>query len=180
MTAQNIAQLTLTPASDACCGTVSSRQGEELLIDADIEARRAMSCLVEAEVGDRVLYVRDTTRAYVLAVLEGERPDAAAASLPNGGALTLSASRLALFAARGLDVASRGKLSLRSTDTVEVNARDYLVTACQSLVQVARQYFSRARQISLEAQELLRSHGHHQVITATEDVKVDGERISMG
>lgn len=83
-------------------------------------ARRAKSCLVAPEVGDRVLCAIEPETSYILAVLEGR--EGAATRLVGDGDLHIQAKggRVGLCGSDGVDVASGGDVSISGA---EVNLR---------------------------------------------------------
>lgn len=85
-------------------------------------ARRATSCLVEPEVDDEVLFAGKSSGAlYVIAILE--RREASAITLSTRGDLrvTTTDGRIALAAAKGIDLVSSRDISLTS-DEVQLRA----------------------------------------------------------
>ena len=152
------------------------------LLDDGRMARQALSCIVTPEVGDRVLAAagRDGT-PYIVHILQRGNLETAQLSVPGAQRTVLQQNQLALCATE--------QLALRSLQDVEVsaaggvlalNARNLFTTVNESLVQNVRNYVGKAEQYLLEVKQLLRLHGQQTLITAEKDVKVDGERISMG
>jgi len=152
------------------------------LLDNGRQARRATSCLLEAQAGDRVLVAAfsDGT-TYLMHVLERVTGDEAALSVPGAQTLSLRQSRIEAHAPEGIALRSLREVELTAaTGTVSINASNVFLTVGESLVQQARQYVGKFANYLLEAQQLLRLHGRDALITAERDVKVDAERISMG
>jgi hypothetical protein len=87
----------------------------------DVMARRAASCLLCPEPGDRVL-VALLPDPYVLAVLERDGSRVAELGLP-GDVSLMAGGRLGLGGHEGVDVTSEGKISLLSR-VLEVHAAD--------------------------------------------------------
>lgn len=96
-----------------------------LLVEAGaarLQARRAVSCLVEPEPGDLVLLGGDVARPFVIAVLE-RRGDAPVRIAVRGDAeLVARGGRLRLMGEAGVDAASPGAVSLSGAE-VAVTAR---------------------------------------------------------
>jgi hypothetical protein len=95
-------------ASELECATVVAATAEALglaLGHSTVPARRAASCLLEPDVGDRVLVARVEGAAWVLAVLERANP-AAPARVSTGASMELRApdGRIALAAQEGIDL----------------------------------------------------------------------------
>lgn len=82
------------------------------------------------------------------------------------------APAIRLRALRELELTSAGKLHCHAIDLV--------FSAGRTLVQQARHLLQQAGDFSLTAKGLLRLSGKQQLITAEDDVRVDGKRISMG
>jgi Protein of unknown function (DUF3540) len=76
------------------------------------EARRAKSCLVAPEVGDKVLCAMEPGGVYVIAVLEGH--EGAKTVLAADGDLEVQAraGRLALCSSKGVDLVSGGEVAM--------------------------------------------------------------------
>lgn len=144
-------------------------------------ARRAASCLLQPLPGDRVLAVAlrggECRIAHVL-----DRDAAAAACLSVAGAATLKlrAPVLALEAISRLALRSLGDAETSAAGNISLQGRNLFVTAADAFVQHAEHWVGRLGHALLEARQLFRLHGAHAIITAEKDVKIDGERISMG
>ena len=153
----------------------------DCLLGNGARAARAVSCLVEPLAGDRVLASAGADgRWHVLHILAREAGGAAHVSVPGADALALRQQRVSLHAVEALEMACAGDASLTSARTLSINARSLFCTVAGTLIEQAAQYVGRMGQYLLDARELLRLHGQHALITAERDVKVDGERISMG
>ncbi len=153
----------------------------DCLLGNGVRASRAVSCLVEPRAADRVLASAGADgRWHVLHILTREAGGAAQLSVQGADALALRQQRVSLHAVEALELACAGDASLTSARTLSINARTLFCTVAGTLVEQAAQYVGRMGQYLLDARELLRLHGQHALITAERDVKVDGERISMG
>ncbi|MFZ6675475.1 DUF3540 domain-containing protein [Undibacterium sp. Xuan67W] len=145
-------------------------------------ARQAISCLITPDVGDRVLSAvcQDET-PYILHILQRLNLEQAQMSAPGIRKLALRQQEIS--------VSATDKIALQALHDVEIsaavgvmhmNARNLFTTVNDSMVQNVRNYIGKADQYLLEVKQLLRLHGQQTLITAEKDVKVDGERISMG
>jgi hypothetical protein len=153
----------------------------DCLLGNGARAGRAVSCLVEPRVADRVLAGIDADgRWHVLHILTREQGEAAQLSVPGAKAMALRQQHVSMHAVDTLEIACAGDASLTSARTLSINSRTLFCTVTGTLVEQAAQYVGRMGQYLLDASELLRLHGHNALITAERDVKVDGERISMG
>jgi len=154
------------------------------LLDDGRLAKQAASCLLQPEAGDRILTVscRDGDN-YVVHVLSraGGCEDAAELNVPGARQLTIrqpqvsisATEQIALHALRDVDITA-------ATGVLSLNARNLFTTVQESLVQNVRHFVGKAEQYLLDAKQLLKLHGKQALVTAEHDVKVDGERISMG
>jgi len=180
---------------------VQTRQGE-------FSARRAASCLLTPESGDRVWLAGDLSDGlYVTAVLERAASEAPVRiSLPAGshieaeqGALHLEAEQLMLHGRAQLALqADSAALCTRQLSAVggEVTASfgrikllgDLLETFVDRVVQFARWSQRtvagidqvRAAQVDYRAEQTMQLQAHDLIANATQLVKVDGEQIHMG
>ncbi|HYZ31930.1 MAG TPA: DUF3540 domain-containing protein [Crenalkalicoccus sp.] len=107
----------LAATGSTALAEVLAREGEELVLRQEnglsTAARRAFSCLVQPESGDRVLVAAAGEEAFVLAVLErrGGRPMTLA--LPDGATLAAPAGRLAVAAETLVLEARRGQVAVQ-------------------------------------------------------------------
>lgn len=149
-----------------------------------LTAKRAFSCVVAPELGDLVMVEWGGEHYYVLAILErltnsNSQPQACI-SFPEQQEVVLEASKLTLRGNRGVNVQSQNDIELITPANVTLTASNLFTRVSQSLIQLASHHMTKANTIALTASKLLRSHGHHHLISADQDVKVDGERINMG
>jgi hypothetical protein len=166
-----------------------------------VRATRAVSCLVAPERDDVVLVAGERRgRCYVLAVLE--RPDASDLRIQVDGNLTLELpqGRFAVAAEEGLDLLSKGAVSMVA-DRIDGCAREgnftldsitvvagAVTTTLQRLFQAVKQAFRRveeiehvrAGQIDYASEGTLRLHGQNTLISARQLVKADGGQIHLG
>jgi Protein of unknown function (DUF3540) len=152
------------------------------LLGNGMRALRAVSCLVEPQVGDRVLASTSADGpCHVLHILSRSEGDSARLSVPGANALSLCQSRIALHAGESLHMGSAGEASLSAAGgTLSLNGRNLFVTVTDSIVEQANHYVGKIGQYLLDVRALLRLHGNDALLTAARDIKVDAERISMG
>lgn len=186
--------------------------GETLTVSVDGRpraARRAKSCLVAPEPGDRVLCSVDVATTYVLAVLEG----AVDTRLVADGKLEVHATELSLsgsqVALRGdtVSIASdalrmRAKAALAVIDdfrllggSVEANIADKAVllaerveTRATRILQRTKQLFrfvddleqARVRNYDLRAEGLAAMRAENTIVSARVLAKLDGEQVKIG
>ncbi len=151
------------------------------LLDNGARATRALSCLIEPRVGDRVLAAQTGDGAcHLLHILEREDRERAELSVPGADTLALRQSRIAVHAHDSLDLGSADTASLSALGTLSLNGGSLFASVRETLVAQAEHYVGRFGQYLLDVRALLRLHGKDALLTAERDVKVDAERISMG
>lgn len=162
------------------------------LLGNGMRALRAVSCLVEPRIGDRVLVSASTDGpCHVLHILarnmcahsEPAHSECGSArlSVPGATGMSLCQARIAVHAAESLHMGSAGDASLSAAGgTLSLNGRNLFVTVTDSIVEQASHYVGKIGQYLLDVRALLRLHGNDALFTAANDIKVDAERISMG
>lgn len=152
------------------------------LLDDGRLARPAASCLLAPETGDIVLAVAGRSgESYIVHLLKRSREDEAELHVPNAHRLTLRQSQIGLVASEDISLhALRDVEVTAATGTLSLAARNLFSTVHDTVVQSMRHYVGKAEQYLLDARQLLKLHGKQAIVTAEHDVKVDGERISVG
>ena len=167
------AQVIGIPGSDLF--TVQILEGDTL------DASRALSCIVEPKVNDQVLlYCGNGGDRFILAVLARESSCPAILNIAGHESMIIQSEMLTLRGHSQVDIQSRNEMNISCLETIRINAGNILETARQSLVQLATTHIAKSQNIAFNAKQLFRTHGHHQLISADADVKIDGERINMG
>ncbi|EDP65155.1 hypothetical protein BAL199_01374 [alpha proteobacterium BAL199] len=170
-----------------------------ILIDERLErGRRAPSCLIEPMAGDTVLVVGVDGEAIVLAVLSRTADAPAVLSVPGTDAVTLSQPQLAVRCETLEMDADRTTLRSRVAQVAgrTLNAvAERLDVVARTLRRSADHEFSHAKTASrtvegtetvtagemmLEARSALTQRAGIVLVDAREDVRVNGERITMG
>lgn len=181
--------------------TVTARMGAECIV-----ASVAVSCLVRPIEGDTVLLARSGTAAFILAVLERDGPNHATLTLPGHGNLAIEGETLSFSArqrlairADGLDLRSRtmavladkatwlGKALSVVTERWHISARSHEVVA-DSLIEKAVNRTAivdgvdtvRAETRMVKTTGVATETAHSKVVAVTEDLRLDGKRITMG
>ena len=128
-------------------GTVEVRHGT-----GTCQARRARSCLVAPEIGDRVLCARGPEGTFVLAILEGR--EGAATTISADGDLHVQSrdGRVAISAPEGVDLVSGGAVAMTSAE-LHVRAQRGSV-AVQELGIVGRLIQAEVAKVALVAHEV--------------------------
>lgn len=153
--------------------------GDRFLLDDGRLARQALSCLIAPEQGDCVL-AGGGADCFVLHVLQRADATCAELSVPGASELRIRQARLVLLGRDELALHSLGKVDIGAAGLLSLQAENIYSAASESLVQSMRHYAGSAEQYLLDVSELLRMHGGHTILHAEQDVKLDGERISLG
>ena len=161
-------------------------------------AHRAASCLLEPAERDVVLAVRTGTDLYVLAILERPSETAATLSVPGADSVTVSQPHVAVCCDT-LEV-DADRTTLRSR-VAQIAGRtlsavaERLDVVARTLRRSADHEFSHAKtasrtvegaesvtagELMLEARSALTQRAGIVLVDAREDVRVNGERITMG
>jgi len=137
-------------------GTVKLAEGGAFTVAAEsgvVAAKRSFSCLVEPLPRDMVLLFRGASGCYILAILERHGDQHACLSFEGDADLRLKQGRLRVAAQEGIDLVSAKDTEI---DQLKAGQLNYLVKKLMSL------------------------RGKHSVLTAEEDVRIDGDKILMG
>lgn len=190
-------------------GRVFALDGETVGVtvgDDPVWAQRSLSCLIAPEAGDRVLVARVDGEAFVLAVLDRLLPDTMTLSVPAARHLVVSAPDVTLQA--GGQLAMRGREATLDGGDVRILARSFSLVGrlatfvADRLRSTARHSETVAEQVSMQAGErTTRVKGadvsevgthvqrveqvsvetaHTAVMTAKEDLRFDGTRVTVG
>jgi hypothetical protein len=152
------------------------------LLDDGRLAVQATSCLIRPAAGDRVLVAAcKEGENYIVHLLGRTRDTDACLAVPGIERLAIRQASIELAAGERIALRSLGDIEVTAAaGELSLTARNLFSTVADSLVENARHYVGSVGQYLLEAKQLLRLHGKHTTITADQDVKVDGERISVG
>ena len=152
------------------------------LLDDGRVARQALSCVLTPEVGDRVLTaVCHADTPYVVHILQRADPALVQMNVPGAKKLMFKQEQLSLCASDSIALHAMHDIELNAaTGVMQLNAHNLFMSINESLIQNARNYIGNTDQYLLEVKHLLKLHAQQALITAEKDIKVDGERISMG
>lgn len=152
-----------------------------LLADGRV-ARQALSCVVAPEIGDRVLAAACAGgELFILHLLQRADPALAELSVPGAAELRILQARITVQALDQLALHSLRDLEVgAATGLLSMHADNMATTVNQALVQNMRHYVGNAEQYLLDVHALLRLQGQQTIICAERDVKLDGQRISVG
>ena len=182
MLARTIPSLDFTSDTQLFTGVVTESLDQHWLIDGELHCARATGCLLEPCVDDTVLCceTEDGSR-YVLSVLFRRQATECRLSVDRAETVCLAARRLNISSTEEMNLSSLQHMRFNAAlGTLHVHAQNLFSTVADTLVQTAQNYIGKMAQYSVSASGLLRQHGRHHVVTADQDVRIDGERITMG
>jgi hypothetical protein len=173
-----------TPSSPAWVETqvaVALKDHCYLLTDGRL-AKQALSCLITPETGDRVLAAGCRGGdIYIVHVLNRTTAEAAELHAPGMQRLHVRQAHIALHAGEQMTLHALRDVEISAASgNLSLNARNLFCSVQDALVQTARHVVGTAEHYLLEVKQLLKMSGQQTLITAKKDVKVDGERISIG
>ncbi|HZX30955.1 MAG TPA: DUF3540 domain-containing protein [Rhodocyclaceae bacterium] len=154
---------------------------DRYLLDNGRLARRAPSCLLQPQAGDRVMALAVGDETHIVHILVRSREATAQLSVSGADTVALRQDEIQLDARRRLRLRSLGDTEVTAaTGTLSLQGRNLFAHAVDSLVQQSSHWIARMGHALIEASELLRAHGRQALVTADQDIKIDAERISMG
>jgi hypothetical protein len=171
-----------------------------------LDAAVAVSCLIRPIVDDRVLLARGEAGAFVLSIVERDAPNYGTLALPGHGNLAIEGETLSLTARQrlalkgdSLDLQARtlafiadkttwlGKALTAiverwhvSAKTQEVSADTLTVKAVNRVTIVDQVDTLRAQTQSIKIAGVVSETAQSKVIAVTDDLRMDGKRITMG
>ncbi|WGS49451.1 DUF3540 domain-containing protein [Paraburkholderia sp. D15] len=194
--------LSPAPAADTA-GTVLALLHDGLLLvdcaDARLPCRRAFSCLIAPEIGDRVVVSHaEPQRPHVIAILDRPHPHAARIHI-DGDLLIESSNDVRIRATHAVHLqADDAALVARKTSLHCTEFEGYagslrvigktLESVFERVVQIAKASFRsvesldhhRCAQLDYAASESVRLHGKHTLLTAERLAKLDAQQIHLG
>lgn len=135
------------------------------------QAMPAAGLLVSPIIQDQVMFVEIQSQYYITQVLH-RRAVENTIELKTENDLHISANNFRVVAKENMDFVSLQRISLQCKQGV--------LSMTHSLITQAEHFIQNAAHLSLTAKSLLRLHGKQQIITAKDDVRIDGKRINMG
>jgi len=154
---------------------------DRYLLDNGRLTQRAASCLLQPQVGDRVMVLSLNEEAHIVHILARNKDGEALLSVSKASSLTLRQEEILIESRRRLRLRSLGDTEVTAaTGTLSLQGRNLFINAVDSLVQQASHWICRMGHALIEASELLRMHSRQALVTAERDIKIDAERISMG
>lgn len=127
--------------------------------------------LVQPLVGDTVLCI-DSDRGLVVTQVLLRKEKTQTLTIYTNKTFECIAPEIKLKAFNELELSSAKKLSLF--------ARDIISGASRTMLQQAKQILQNVADYSLTASGIVRTDAKQQLMTAEEDVRIDGKRINMG
>lgn len=168
-----------------------------VVLNGNIAAKQALSCLVRPQLGDLVLYFKADNHAWVTAILSGKSNNEMTQEMDSNGRkgalkdriISLSNNQGMSVETRSFNVNASEDISLHAVNKVQftavlgqlsISAKSLVQSIQDSCIQLAKHWLNRAEYIDQEAEKVIKTHAQHQLMTAQKDVKVDAQRINMG
>ena len=161
------------------------KQGGYILQDGQ-RAMKSASCIVEPEKGDKVLAFSSLEEgyaiAYIIQVLEfASGRENVDLKLHECKEVEWHQESLAIVASKKLSLLSLHSLELMSLkNAIEIKARQLITCITNSIVETARERITTAEFIQMKSSNLTQIQSKQAIITADDDIKIDGERINLG
>lgn len=141
------------------------------LIDHQFTATPAMSLMVKLEPGDKVSFIQ-IEGTYVVTQILTRSDEQVQTTLHSDKNVQWLVPKMSLKALESLEFVAANKITMTGKTLVQ--------NAVTSLVQQSENLIQQVNQFSATARGLMRLSGKQQIITAEDDVKIDGKRINMG
>lgn len=141
------------------------------IIDGQFAAKPAMSLMMKLEVTDKVAFI-EVDGIYVVTQILIRSDE----TIPT----TLQSNRNVQWLVPKMSFKALESLEFMAANTITMTAKSLVQSAIASLVQQSENLVQQVNQFSATARGLMRLSGKQQIITAEDDVKIDGQRINMG
>ncbi len=141
------------------------------LIDEHFSAWQATSLLIKPAVGDTVAYVAVAERYFIVHILQRTE---------GSENLEISTQQPLSIRAPQLDLLGWESIQLTSLQTISTACQHHALTASGSLVQQAHDVIQQAQHVTQTTTGIARHSAQQHIITASDDVQIDGKRINMG
>lgn len=163
-------------------------EGNLYLLEDGLEVRRAAGCVLDAEAGDRVLVARAVDAGvmetgYIVQILAfaNARKDAVNLVVPDCRKVAWQQDEIAVTTANRLSLSSVNEVEIMSLRrAVEIKARQLLTCITNSIVETAKEKISTTEFTQMKSSVLTHIQTKQAIITADEDIRIDGERINLG
>lgn len=150
-------------------------------LESGIIATRALSCLVEPQLGDRILVAADAGIGVIVAIISRQQEATVSLTVANGGDLHVSADSLSFTARRDVELQAETAITLSAPfGAVETVAHNLTLAVQGSVVTVADAIIEQARNVHVSADETIMTHAQIHSVTADQDLFMDADRINMG
>ena len=172
------------PAAKAAIRTdviVAGVGAEQWVLSGGVGASRALSCLVEPEVGDRVLVVTEDRETIILSILHRSHAAATNLSAVGRGSVSLKSREVSIIAERGISLEALTSIRfLAPLGVIQSLSESLMQTVKGSLVSIANSVFNKAEHYELNVKESIVTRAKMQSINAQSELFMDAKRINMG
>ncbi|ASP39837.1 hypothetical protein CHH28_14655 [Bacterioplanes sanyensis] len=154
-------------------GRINSHDSDgHWLIDGQFPAHTAPSLLVAPCIGDVVAYVEVEQRYVILHVLERQQQA--------DDALTIAAQQPLRIEAPNIELMGWNQLSFTSLQRISMAGQHASISVSGSWVQQAEHCIQHAGHLTQTTSGIARCSAQQYIMTAEDDVCIDGKRINMG
>ncbi|WP_018693804.1 DUF3540 domain-containing protein [Algicola sagamiensis] len=153
-------------------GTITSvnHEAKTCLVDGRITCQIADGLMIQLHIGDWVACLNTGQSCFVIQILQYANRDAV--SIQSNQPIRISAPQV--------QIAARDELDLVSLNRFSLVGKHGVISVAATLVNQAEHFIQQMGEWIASAKGLIRVTGRQQVITAEEDVRIDGKRINMG
>lgn len=140
-------------------------------IDNQFLATKAVSLLVNPEISDQVGFVELNGKYVITQLLTRSEKQQK---------VTLQSEQSVQWIAPNLSVKALDSVELVASNNVTMMANSLVQNGLNSMIQQSEHLLQQANQFSANATGVMHLNGKQQIITAEDDVRIDGERINIG
>ncbi|GLX80362.1 hypothetical protein tinsulaeT_37020 [Thalassotalea insulae] len=151
--------------------TAFDKQQQCWMIDNQFPAKKALSLLVNPELSDQVSFIELDEEFVITQLLTRANSQLQ---------ITMQSDKSVQWILPELSVKALDSLELVASNNVTLMANNLVQNGLNSLMQYSENLLQQANQFSATAKGVLRLNGKQQIITADDDVRIDGERINIG
>lgn len=151
--------------------TAYDSERNSYIVDHDYHAQCATSLLLKPAVGDQVVLIEMQEKYYICQILT---------QTSQAEELLIESDKPVQWVAPKLKFSALQEVELISLNRLSFVSKHCMISIAGSLIQQTENLIQQVAHYSLAASGLLRLTGKQQIITAEEDVRIDGKRINMG
>ena len=145
------------------------------------QVKRSVSCLVEPEVGDKVLVMIEGEERTVISIIGRTNRKKIELSSSLGAEIEVKANSFSLMTKKDIEFKAMGGINLSAPLGLIKNISESFMNCVQSsLVSISSTAINKTKNYQLNAEETIITRARTQSITAEKDFFIDADRINMG